>query len=83
VLSSAGEKESTMSRNGNLSNVTTNDQDFLISENTPENSLIERVVTVKSMGLPGTNIAEVEMIQISEKAIPLPTAHKKPWQHKN
>jgi hypothetical protein len=64
-----------MPSNANPSQGAPVDPDFLITEKTPDHSLVERTVTVKSVNLPGTRCAEVEMIEISEKAIPLPSSN--------
>jgi hypothetical protein len=64
-----------MSTNGKTSQAQTVDNDFLISENKLEpHTIVERVVTVQSVDLPGTRSAEVEMIQITEKKIPIAPA---------
>lgn len=60
-----------MAKNGTASTSTPGvAPDFLITKGIPEHSIIERTVTVKSIGLPKTRIAEVEMIEITEKVIP-------------
>lgn len=66
-----------MASNANPSQGAPVDPDFLITDKTPDHSLVERTVTVKSVTLPGTRCAEVEMIEISEKAIPLPSSNGK------
>jgi hypothetical protein len=50
------------------------DENFLITESVGgPHAIVERTVTVGSVPLPETDIAEVDRIQISEKVIPLPT----------
>jgi hypothetical protein len=66
-----------MPKNGKSSSAAIKDDGFLI---TPDvggpDIIVERVVTVRSMPLPECSIAEVEMIQISEKTVPLPSSRK-------
>lgn len=59
-----------MSTNEKTSEMPAVDQDFLISENKQApHTIVERVVTVQSMDLPGTRCAELERIQITETKI--------------
>jgi hypothetical protein len=67
-----------MAKNGTLStDIPGVDPDFLVTQDIPAHSIVERTVTVKSMALPQTRIAEVEMIEITEKVIPLNSAATK------
>lgn len=48
------------------------EENFLITESAGgPHAIVERTVTVGSVPLPETDIAEVDRIQISEKVIPL------------
>jgi hypothetical protein len=71
-----------MSTNGKSSGAAAYDPEFLISDS-PQGPhvLVERVMTVQSMPLPETKIAQVEMIRITEKKILVaPAGAKAPVQ---
>ncbi len=54
------------------------DKDFLIVQNPAgPNAIVERVLEVRTVGLPESTIAAVEMIKITEKRIPLRSAANK------
>jgi hypothetical protein len=67
-----------MSTNGKQGAMPANLDDLLITDGEGgPHAMVERTITVQSVKLPETRNAAVEMIQIKESVIPLPSAAKK------